>query len=351
MVLRQQTPEQAAVGSRRPPSVTGTRRLRWWSLRLGLLLLATLAAVYPLPFTVLTPQHPLPAASVVRVTGAAEAPSNDLLLSRVGVQTGSLALGLVATLDPTREAVSHRALEARQDDAAPAPGRRLGSYDQSVLLAAAMGLRRADQAVAVTAEAVAVTGVIDGGPADGRLRAGDVIVMADETPIRFAADLAELTRSSPAGTPVSLSVRRGGRVVRVTVTTGTIPGRERPGIGILTDTLGLRVRFPTGVSVEAEPGFEGGSAGLLTAIHVYDLFTPGDLARGRRVSGTGGIDHRGRVHSVEGVQQKVIAAERAGVDLFLVPATQQEEAREAVRGAMTIVPVATVDDALAALME
>jgi PDZ domain-containing protein len=49
------------------------------------------------------------------------------------------------------------------------------------------------------------------------------------------------------------------------------------------------------------------------------------------------------------VRQKVVAAEAAGAELMLVPAGNYDEALTAPRESMELVPVATIDEALAAL--
>jgi PDZ domain-containing protein len=105
--------------------------------------------------------------------------------------------------------------------------------------------------------------------------------------------------------------------------------------------------FP--VQVEIDSGAVGGpSAGLAFTLAVLDVLTEEDLTGGALVATTGTIDLAGRVGPVGGVTQKVIAARRAGVELFLVPSGEYEEAIE-VAGDMRIERVDTLEQALAAL--
>lgn len=53
--------------------------------------------------------------------------------------------------------------------------------------------------------------------------------------------------------------------------------------------------------------------------------------------------------AVGGVHQKVVAAGAAGADVFLVPAENAKEARDAAVGDLEVIAVRTVDDAIRAL--
>jgi Lon-like protease len=119
-------------------------------------------------------------------------------------------------------------------------------------------------------------------------------------------------------------------------------GSHRPLIGVLPVE-----NFPFDVSIES--GEIGGpSAGLMWALGLYDLLTPADLTDGRTVAGTGTIDLDGAVGPVGGVHHKILAAERAGADLFLVPEGNLAEAED-VRAEMALVPVSSFAEALGAL--
>ena len=78
------------------------------------------------------------------------------------------------------------------------------------------------------------------------------------------------------------------------LTRGTCPGIDEPLIGIL-----LVEPFPFEIAIEsAEVG--GPSAGLMWALGLYDLLTPGDLTRGRTIAGTGAIDLEGNIGPIGG---------------------------------------------------
>ena len=80
-----------------------------------------------------------------------------------------------------------------------------------------------------------------------------------------------------------------------------------------------------------------------------DKLKPEDLTGGKIIAGTGTITDEGAVGPIGGIPQKLVGAEEAGAQLFLVPI---DNCAEAVRNAVPGLPmaeVATVDDALTAL--
>jgi PDZ domain-containing protein len=94
----------------------------------------------------------------------------------------------------------------------------------------------------------------------------------------------------------------------------------------------------------------GWSAFTLTLI---DQLSQGDLMGGKDVAVTGTIGVNGEVGAIGGLAQKSSAVLQSGAKYFLVPTAQGPadiaRARAVVGDAVEIIPVATVDEALAAL--
>jgi PDZ domain-containing protein len=132
---------------------------------------------------------------------------------------------------------------------------------------------------------------------------------------------------------------RPGGTVTVTVTPAYDPKLKRALIGIVSVA-----NFPFDISIQS--GDIGGpSAGLMWTLGLIDILTPGDLTGGRTIAGTGEIGPDGTVYPIGGIEEKVVAARRAGADVFLVPVDNAAGARSVARE-MTIVPVKTYRDAL-----
>jgi PDZ domain-containing protein len=92
----------------------------------------------------------------------------------------------------------------------------------------------------------------------------------------------------------------------------------------------------------------GPSAGLAFTLAIIDVLTPGELTGGEGIAVTGAIGADGSVTPVGGAAQKAAAVRRAGIDIFLVPVDDYEDALQTA-GNVEVVQVASVDDALAAL--
>ncbi len=63
----------------------------------------------------------------------------------------------------------------------------------------------------------------------------------------------------------------------------------------------------------------GPSGGLMQTLYIYNALSDVDLTSGIKIAGTGGINLDGSAISVGGIREKVITAERKGVDVFFVP--------------------------------
>lgn len=201
------------------------------------------------------------------------------------------------------------------------------------------------------ASGVIVAQAISGSPAAEVLERGDVIVGIEGVPVAELKDLAEVLAIRRAGQTVDLEVERGesGSVEMVKVELIASPddadraligveARERTDIGDLP------------VEVEIDSGTIGGpSAGLALTLGIIDLLTPGELTDGVQVAATGTISFNGSVGAIGEVDQKAIAAERAGVDLFLVPTANLPDALDHVSGNIRVVGVGTLQEALDAL--
>ncbi len=92
----------------------------------------------------------------------------------------------------------------------------------------------------------------------------------------------------------------------------------------------------------------GPSGGMIFALGVIELLTPDDLLAGRHISGTGTIAADGTIGPIGGINEKIVAASRAGAELFLAPSGNASEIND-IPGGMRIAIVSTLAGAVAAL--
>ena len=195
---------------------------------------------------------------------------------------------------------------------------------------------------------VAVDSVVKDGASVGKLKDGDVLLQVDGQQVSDVTNLVDLVSAIKPGTPTVLTIRRGKAKQQVTVTTKADPEDPKLSrIGVVP-TARLRFQFPFTVKVQL-PGTVGGpSAGMIFALTIYDVLTPGSLTGGKQVAGSGTIDPDGNVGPIGGIGQKLPAAQRDGARLFLVAA---DNCAEALRshydpGKMRLVKVSTLSDAI-----
>jgi PDZ domain-containing protein len=193
-------------------------------------------------------------------------------------------------------------------------------------------------------------------PAGKVLKAGDVIQVFNGKPVTRISDMQGMLKGLKAGDVVHLTIKRGKTVKEVKTRLAPFPKEWLPndvkhkvGLGILqSDNMALKVQPPVTFDTQ---GIGGPSAGLMMALEIYEQLLPSDLTKGYDICGTGTIDFDGRVGPIGGIKQKVVAADKAGAEIFFAPASDHE-AKDAMAAAkdigskMKIVPVKTFDDAL-----
>jgi PDZ domain-containing protein len=186
---------------------------------------------------------------------------------------------------------------------------------------------------------VLVENVGDGTPAAARLSPGDVIVKVNGQTATGVDQVSRAIRSAGVGRPVHFTILSGGKTQDVAVAPIMVPNVDHPIIGV-----NLVENLPFSITINSD-GIGGPSAGLMWTLGLIDVLTPGDLTGGRTIAGTGTIALDGTVGPIGGIEQKVVAAERAGAKVFFAPSSEAPAARAVVHG-MIVVPVKTLQDAL-----
>jgi PDZ domain-containing protein len=268
----------------------------------------------------------------------------EFLLTTVSLGRANVYEAIAAWVDPEADLLREAdVLAPGQSDREYEEASR-SQMDQSKIAAVSVALESLTEYPITHGPGVIVQDVLRGTPADGSLFPGDLITSIGGQPLDGINELRQ--RIAVAGTRRSLHLRvrpvEGGDVRAVSVRPTLVTGEDRPVIGIVSVA-----NFPFDVRISS--GDIGGpSAGLMWALGTTDVLTRDDLTAGRDIAGTGTVDLDGRVGPIGGVRLKVVAAEEAGADLFLVPAGNIEEARGA-GDRIELVPVSTVTQAVRAL--
>ena len=256
---------------------------------------------------------------VVQVEGHRTYPTDgELRLTTVSVTNPEAKVNLVGALAGWfRDDVAVLPYEAMYPDASTAEQERAESAAQMVNsqdTAIAVALTELGYDLPTYAE---VTGVTPGGPSAKVLKPRDRIVSIGGKPVADVDSVFRLVGGLEVGEKVTVEVRRGGEDRRLEVTTEAAPDDpERAILGIL---VGTGYQFPFEVDVGIDDTIGGPSAGLMFALSVYDVLTPGALLDGTIVADTGSISAEGEVGPIGGIRQKIAGAEDSGASVFLVP--------------------------------
>ena len=190
-------------------------------------------------------------------------------------------------------------------------------------------------------------------PAGKLLRVGDIVTEIDGATIGLAPDIAPIIAKRHSGDLVEVHALRGNKeLVALVPLTSDDDGKAILGVtpGSL---LPVTTRFDYPFEVSIDSGSVGGpSAGLAFTLALIDALSPGELTGGRRVAATGEITAAGRVAPIGGIRQKTIAVRDAGTAVFLVPKSQESDAKQAAAGSsLAVYGVANLDDALSVLAD
>jgi PDZ domain-containing protein len=314
----------------------------------AMLVVVVAAAVYHPPVVVLAPGPSFDVREDIEVSGVpVQRPTGPYLLTSVQVSRPS-ALGLlVEAFRAHREllplsAVLPAGLSAQ--DVARFERRAFTDSQQAAAVAAAT---EAGYPASLSGAGARVLAVVPYSSAAGVLEAGDTVVAAEGTQVDTAADLARVVAARPAGQEVTLTVRRGGDLLRREVSTEP-PGELAygSGLGALVVTADLEADLPFAVRFRDRPRVGGPSAGLVYALALGDMLDPGDTAAGRAVAASGTVSAGGRVGPVGGIDEKGVAAAEAGADLLLVP---RQEVSSVAGVPLDVVGVGSLDQALTVL--
>jgi Lon-like protease len=334
-----------------------SRRTATLALASGLILvLALIGALLPVPYVALTPgptSNTLGTTDkgrpLIEIKGRQIYPDQGHLnFTTVAYRGGpgnrlDLFTALRGWLDSTTAIVPEETVFPKNESVKQVEQENTQQMENSQQSAVAAALTELKIPIAHT---VAVDSVQKGLPADGELRAGDEIVAVDGTSTGAVDTVTSLMGKRKVGDAVTITIKRGGKEQQLRLTTAAAPSDPaHPVIGVV-----LQDKFTFPFSVKITVGDIGGpSAGLMFSLAILDKLTPGSLTGGRFIAGTGTITQAGKVGAIGGIQQKMIAARRAGATVFLTPADNCAEAAGAAPEGLRLIKADTLHSAVTSL--
>ncbi|MED1949100.1 SepM family pheromone-processing serine protease [Brevibacillus centrosporus] len=329
-----------------------------WVLALASVALG-LSFFVPTNYYITRPGSAIDLAPMIEVEGGKKDETGTFMLTTVRMGEANLAWYVYAQVSPDAELMQKELVVSQGESNEDFVKREQAVMDNSQKLAEAVAFKLAGYDVKVEKQGVWVMGTIDGYPAKKELKIGDVITSVDGVPTPEAKDLLQILSKKKAGDTVLLAYVRDGQEAKTMLTLVTLPESKSVGIGVRPDNK-QNIVIPKKVNI-ASQGIGGPSAGLMMTLEIYDqLKTDADMTKGYKIAGTGTIALDGTVGRIGGINHKVVAADKAGADIFFAPQdtpgadSNYEEAlatAKRIGTKMRIVPVKTVNDAVAYLNE
>lgn len=354
------------------------RLVRQWTLVIGILLFILFMSV-PLPFYLTQPGSVVELAPIIQVEDGKQTEQGNFMLTTVRLWNGS-ALGFIYSLFvPYVNVVPKNVVQNPHETDEQYSKRQKELMDSSQENAMAAAFHRAGLAVKVENRGALVMMVFPELPAEKLLKIGDVITKVEDKAISKADEMINLFKNKKVGEKVALTFKRDGQEMTGTVElvdlhalnkdkTDPAPDPDadkdsasgsspKAGIGVYLEN-DRQVILPRKVTINSS-NIGGPSAGLMFSLEIFNQLTEEDFTRGYRIAGTGTIDENGVVGPIGGIGHKVVAAHRAGAEIFFAPDTGAEngptnyeealEVAEDLGTQMKIISVHTLDDAVSYL--
>lgn len=188
-----------------------------------------------------------------------------------------------------------------------------------------------------------VAEVLETSPMSDKLQPDDWLVSIDGVKIVELETLIDRVKAYDGQKPFELKVLRAGQELSFEAEPALVDGEYRLGL-----IVGYQYDFP--VEIELQLGEVGGpSGGMMFALGIYDLLTPGSLTGGESVAGTGTVTDAGEIGPIGGIRQKLYGAQRAGANWFLIPVSNCREAEGITLEGLRLVAVEKLSGAISSL--
>ena len=313
---------------------------------LVLIVLLVGGMVYPLPYYVTKPGMAKVLKPIVKVENGSNE-KGDFMLTTVRMGRANIYSLAEAKISQFEEIYPADQIVAKNETEEEFNVRQLYLMANSKQNAIEVAYRNAGLPVNYKYNGVYVLNVMPSMPAYGKLQAGDRIFKVDGHSFSSSKQFTTYIGKKLAGDQVNFTILRKKQTKTVKLTVQRFkdnPGKVGIGIALVDDK---DILVKPDVTVKTD-GIGGPSAGLMFSLEIYNQLTKEDLTKGYKIAGTGEIAADGSVGPIGGIDQKIVAANNAGAEIFLAPnehGSKKSNYRDAVKTAkkigtkMKIVPV------------
>ncbi len=356
------------IDSGAPPN-GDRRRLPIWPflvagamLLIGSFVFAAVAIPISVPYYAMSPGPVSDVSDFIEVAEPSQTTEGELFFLTVSLQEVNVLEWVAAQLDGRVDLAPRENIRPAGVSQEELRQQNLALMNRSKDNAKFVALSYLGYEVTYNGSGALITSIIEGSAADGLLEVGDVIVAVQGEESEFSNDAVDLIAGRAPGDGLTLTIQRIDSEDPDTVDEfdvdlvlgpyrfvdedgNEIDDPDRGMVGVLLADAPVEVVFPIPVDIDSQ-NIGGPSAGLMFTLEIIDTLTEEDITRGRRIAGTGTIDADGNVGAIGGMKQKTYGAIDAGAEYLLVPEGNYDEAVKAAGDDITVVRVATLEDAM-----
>ncbi|WP_108669803.1 SepM family pheromone-processing serine protease [Peribacillus acanthi] len=284
---------------------------------LALTLLVVLSIFYTLPFYVSKPGMAQELEPIVHVEGADDA-EGSFMLTTIRMGKANIYSYLMAKWSKYQEIYPEDMIRSEDETEEEYSVRQLqmmeGSKDAAIINAYVF----ASKSIDIEYKGIYVVNVLEDMPADGKLKPGDRITQIDDISFTSSKQFIDYVGGKKAKSRIKVTFQRDKEKMVETIQLKKIEKiGNRVGMGItLVDDRKVITDPP--VTIDSE-SIGGPSAGFMFSLEVFNQLTKGDITKGYKIAGTGTIDEQGKVGPIGGIDQKIIAADKSGAQIFFAP--------------------------------
>jgi len=310
------------------------------------------SSFYTLPYYVSRPGMAKELHTVIDVDNGYEE-DGTFMLTTVRMGKANLIFYLIAKFNKYYELYHVDSVKGEDETDEEYNTRQLYYMENSQENALQVAFKHANKPYEVEYNGVYVLNVYEGLPSYGKLKPGDRIYKIDDVSLESSESFIKYVQQKKEGDMVKVFYVRNGVEQYTNITIKILPETDKPGLGItLVDDKEVTTTPKVKINTE-EIG--GPSAGFMFSLEIYNQLVPEDITKGYKIAGTGTISEDGTIGRIGGIEQKIVAADDAGAEIFFAPnegGSKDSNYRVAVETAkdigtnMKIVPVDTFEDAI-----
>ncbi|ANU27880.1 SepM family pheromone-processing serine protease [Planococcus versutus] len=298
---------------------------------------------------------------LVEVVGGDEDDEGTLSLMTVSMLTATPALYIWAKIQDGYKILQPEQVRSPHESEEEYNVRQLKLMSDSQVNALQVAFEQAELPFEVNNNGVFVLSVSTGSAADEVLAPGDRVLEIDGNNFTEMQQLIDYLSAKKEGDTVEVLYEREDREISTEIKLAPLPSDP--------ERVGLGISFVEDKSIKTTPEVEidtdqigGPSAGLMFTLEILNQLEDEDITKGYDIAGTGTMESDGSVGRIGGIDQKIMAADSADIDIFFAPDEPVESGEAnnyeiAIKTAkkidtdMKIVPVKTIEDALQFLDE